>query len=103
MAFVKERAGSSVTPVLRYRDAGRRAVDWLADSFGFEKRLVVPGEGNTIRHSQLVFGSGTIMVGSERDGASFIDGLGNHVINYLKQLDGIFTGRFTAKSAILVL
>ena len=67
MVFVKERAGSSVIPVLRYKDA-TTAIDWLADSFGFEKGLVVPGQGNTIRHSQLVFGRGMIMVGSERDG-----------------------------------
>jgi len=67
MALVKERIGSSTIPVLRYKDAAA-AIDWLAESIGFEKRLVVPGEGNTIRHSQLVFGTGMIMVGSERDG-----------------------------------
>lgn len=60
-------AGSSIIPVLRYRDAAA-AIDWLADAFGFEKRLVVPGEGGAIRHAQLVLDAGMIMVGSEREG-----------------------------------
>jgi len=60
-------AGSTVIPSLRYRDAAA-AIEWLAKAFGFEKRLVVPGENGTIRHSQLVSGTGMIMVGSEREG-----------------------------------
>ena len=59
--------GSTVIPALRYRDAGA-AIDWLVEAFGFEKSLVVPGEGGTILHSQLVSGTGMIMVGSEREG-----------------------------------
>lgn len=60
----------SVIPTIRYNDA-RVAIEWLCKAFGFEERLVVPGEGGTIAHAQLVFGNGMIMVGSVRD-----DGLG---------------------------
>jgi uncharacterized glyoxalase superfamily protein PhnB len=53
----------NVIPCLRYRDAPA-AIAWLCDTFGFERHLVVPGENNTIIHSQLTFGNGMIMVGS---------------------------------------
>jgi uncharacterized glyoxalase superfamily protein PhnB len=52
-----------VIPGLRYRDAPA-AIDWLCRAFGFERQLVVPGEGGTIAHAQLRFGRGMVMVGS---------------------------------------
>jgi uncharacterized glyoxalase superfamily protein PhnB len=57
---------ATVIPCLRYRDAPKM-IDWLCDTFGFEKQLVVPGPDNTIVHSQLSFGNGMIMVGSTID------------------------------------
>ena len=54
---------STVIPCLRYRDAPGM-IDWLCDTFGFEKQMVIPNEDGTIAHSQLTFGSGMIMVGS---------------------------------------
>ncbi len=50
-------------PSFRYKDAPK-AIEWLCRAFGFEKQLVVPGEGETIAHAQLVFGHGMIMLGS---------------------------------------
>ena len=61
-------ARSSVIPTLRYRDAPA-AIGWLCDVLGFARRLVVPGEGGTIAHAQLVLGGGMVMVGSVRDDA----------------------------------
>jgi len=58
---------STVVPVVRYRNA-KKAIDWLCEAFGFEKGLVVPGEGESITHAQLTFGNGMIMVGSAGDG-----------------------------------
>jgi hypothetical protein len=55
-----------IIPTLRYRDAAA-AIEWLCRAFGFEKHLVVPGEGATIAHAQLRYGNGMIMLGSERD------------------------------------
>ena len=60
-------SASSIIPVLRYRDAAA-AIEWLAETMGFDKKLVVPGEGGSIRHAQLTFGEGLVMLGSERRG-----------------------------------
>lgn len=57
---------STVLPTLRYRNAPA-ALDWLCEVFGFERHLVVPGEGGTIAHAQLVLGGGMIMLGSATD------------------------------------
>ena len=54
---------ATIIPGLRYQDAPK-AIDWLCRAFGFEKHLVVPGEGDTIAHAQLTFGNGMIMLGS---------------------------------------
>ncbi len=54
---------ATIIPGLRYQDAPK-AIDWLCRAFGFEKGLVVPGEGDTIAHAQLTFGNGMIMLGS---------------------------------------
>jgi uncharacterized glyoxalase superfamily protein PhnB len=54
---------ATVVPSLRYQDAPK-AIDWLCRAFGFERHLVVPGEGDTIAHAQLTFGRGMIMLGS---------------------------------------
>ena len=57
---------ATVVPTLRYRNAPA-AIDWLCDVFGFERRLVVPGENGTIAHAQLTLGGGMIMLGSATD------------------------------------
>jgi uncharacterized glyoxalase superfamily protein PhnB len=57
---------ATVIPALQYRDAPA-AVDWLCRAFGFEKRMVVPGESGTIAHAELAFGNGMIMLGSRKD------------------------------------
>jgi uncharacterized glyoxalase superfamily protein PhnB len=61
-----ERAHPSIIPTLRYRDAAA-AIDWLCAAFGFERHLVVPGEGGAIAHAQLTCGNGMIMLGSAAD------------------------------------
>jgi uncharacterized glyoxalase superfamily protein PhnB len=50
-------------PTLRYRDAAA-AIEWLCQAFGFERHLVVEGEGGRIAHAQLTFAGGMIMLGS---------------------------------------
>jgi uncharacterized glyoxalase superfamily protein PhnB len=56
----------TIIPTLRYRDAAA-AIEWLCRAFGFEKHLVVPGNGDTIVHAQLTFANGMIMLGTARD------------------------------------
>jgi len=53
----------TIIPTMRYQDASA-AMDWLCKTFGFEKRLVVPGENATIAHAQLTLGNGMIMLAS---------------------------------------
>lgn len=57
---------ATVIPALRYRDAPA-AIEWLCDTFGFEKQMVVPDELGGIGHAQLSFGNGMIMLGSVRE------------------------------------
>jgi len=66
MADNARNTTATVVPTMRYEDAPT-AIEWLCQAFGFEKHLVVPGEGGTIAHAQLVFGNGMIMVGSAGD------------------------------------
>ena len=53
---------TKIIPTLRYADAPA-AIDWLCQAFGFEKRLVVPGEDGSIAHSQLTFAGAMVMLG----------------------------------------
>lgn len=63
MRVAPSKSRANVIPCPRYADAPR-AIEWLCDTFGFEQHLVVPGEDNTVRHAQLSFGNGMIMLGS---------------------------------------
>ena len=58
--------GPAIVPCLSYRDAPS-AIAWLKEAFGFAENMIVPGPDGTIAHAQLAFGSGLIMVGSQRD------------------------------------
>lgn len=55
-----------IVPCLTYRDAPA-AIDFLCEAFGFEKKMVVPGEGGTIAHAELVFDGTMIMAGTARE------------------------------------
>src|SRR5437899_9411587 len=61
-----KKTTATIIPTMRYHDAPA-AIEWLCRAFGFEKHLVVPGDGGTIAHAQLTFGNGMIMLGSARD------------------------------------
>lgn len=57
---------SPIVPCLTYRDAPA-AIAFLCKAFGFEKKMVVPGENNTIAHAELVCGNAMVMLGSVKD------------------------------------
>ena len=63
MSLLAKNTQATIIPVLRYRDAPA-AIDWLCQTFGFEKHLVVPNKNGTVAHAQLSFGNGMIMLGS---------------------------------------
>ena len=55
-----------ITSAVFYDDAAA-AIDWLCRVFGFEMRLKIDGPDGRIVHSELVYGTGVIMVGSAGD------------------------------------
>ena len=50
-----------ISTSLYYQDPSK-AIDWLCRAFGFQLRLKVEGEGGRVEHSELVYGTGVIMV-----------------------------------------
>lgn len=54
----------AVTPALFYVDP-KAALDFLRNAFGFELDLLLEDENGNLAHSQLAYGEGRIMVGSE--------------------------------------
>jgi uncharacterized glyoxalase superfamily protein PhnB len=55
----------TVFPTLTYDDA-HAAIDFLVDAFGAERHAVYAGDGGTIRHAEVSFGNGIVMLGSAR-------------------------------------
>ena len=47
-----------------YRDP-RAALDWLEKAFGFERSMVITDKDDRLAHSEMKFGDGYLMVGSE--------------------------------------
>jgi hypothetical protein len=66
MSNLAKNTKATVIPCLRYRNAPA-AIEWLCRAFGFEKHLVVPGDGETIAHAELSFGNGMIMLSSVKE------------------------------------
>jgi uncharacterized glyoxalase superfamily protein PhnB len=54
-----------------YPDANQ-AIDWLCNAFGFELRLKVPGEDGRVKHSELTYLGGVVMVAD--DGGATLPG-----------------------------
>lgn len=52
-----------IYPFMRYENCPA-AIDWLCEALGFERMMVVPGEGDAIAHAVLRLGSGIIMLGT---------------------------------------
>jgi uncharacterized glyoxalase superfamily protein PhnB len=63
---VPAQTTATIIPTLRYHDA-HAAIDWLCQTFGFTRHLVVDDGNGGIAHAQLTFGNGMIMVGSARE------------------------------------
>ncbi len=57
---------SRAFPFVRYEDAPA-AIEWLVNAFGFERQMVVPGEGGAIAHAQMRLGDAVIMLGTGHD------------------------------------
>lgn len=57
---------AKIYPALKYRDAPA-AVAWLEKAFGFERKMIVPGPGDSVAHAEVGLGEGIVMLGSERE------------------------------------
>ena len=62
MKFEKAR----IIPAMRYKDA-KAAINWLCNTFGFERHLIIEGENDNVEHAQLVLGDCMIMLSSMND------------------------------------
>lgn len=59
----------TIYPCLGYRDA-KAAIRWLCEAFGFEERMMHPGEGDReVAHAELSLGPGIVMLGSQEAGS----------------------------------
>lgn len=54
----------AVVPAVVYKDA-MGAFEWLQQAFGFEPAMLITDPDGKLAHSEMVFGDGWIMVGSE--------------------------------------
>jgi uncharacterized glyoxalase superfamily protein PhnB len=66
MSSLAKNSRSTVIPCMSYRNAPA-AIDWLCQTFGFEKKAVYPADDGTIMHAELTFGNGMIMCGTKKD------------------------------------
>jgi uncharacterized glyoxalase superfamily protein PhnB len=57
---------ATIIPGMHYRNAAA-AIEWLCNTFGFEKRAAYPGDDGKIMHAELTFGNGMVMLGTKRD------------------------------------
>ncbi len=53
----------TITPGILYHNAPEM-IEWLCNTFGFVKKLIIPGKDNRILHAHLTFGNGGIMLSS---------------------------------------
>jgi uncharacterized glyoxalase superfamily protein PhnB len=61
---MSERKFPSVSVGVCYRDP-KAALSWLEQAFGFEPAMVILAPDGSLAHSEMRFGDGVIMVGSE--------------------------------------
>jgi uncharacterized glyoxalase superfamily protein PhnB len=45
-----------------FYDEPLKAIDWLCNAFGFEVRIKVIGDDGELKHSELTYGGGVVMV-----------------------------------------
>lgn len=63
---------NGLVPLIRYRDVAA-AVEWLSNTFHFEKRSVVTDPDGTVAYAELSYGRGIVMLGPV--GQSILDSL----------------------------
>jgi uncharacterized glyoxalase superfamily protein PhnB len=92
MPVLAKHTKATVIPCLQYRDASK-ALEWLCQTFGFEKQLVIPLADGSIMHAQLSLGNGMIMLSSVPEEKTEFG-------SYIKQPDQ--TGSFEMQSFYII-
>ncbi|MFF5443839.1 VOC family protein [Streptomyces sp. NPDC012888] len=60
----------SISPTLTYQDA-HAAIRLLTEAFGFTRVAVYEGDDGSVRHAELSYGNGMVMLGSRGTGSTF--------------------------------
>jgi len=55
---------ASLISAVFYKDP-KSAIDWLEKAFGFERAMIITDKDGNLAHSELRFGDGLVMIGSE--------------------------------------
>ena len=63
MTNLAKHCTSTIIPSMRYHDAVKM-IDWLVNTFGFEKKAVYMNSDSQVSHAELTFGNGMVMLGS---------------------------------------
>ena len=95
----------TIYPSLFYRDAPAM-IDWLERAFGFQRRLVVPGDDGTVRHSELTIGSAVVMICSSRadlrwQSPAELGGASAGLCVYVSDPDAHYAGAMAAGAELL--
>ncbi len=85
MAAPEDKVLSDLYPALFYRDASA-AMDWLNRAFGFVARFVVPGDGGTIVHAEMSYGSAVIMLGTAKPEQGWVSPLDLPAVNQVNSI-----------------
>lgn len=97
---------SDIYPCLFYRDAAK-AIDFLQNAFGFEKRMVAPGPDDTIAHSELSLGTSVVMVSTARSEKGWVSPRDLPAVNqivcmYVKDIDAHYARAKAAGARITI-
>src|SRR5262245_54112922 len=80
----KQEHRPSVASAVSYKDP-KKALRWLEAAFGFEPSMVILGPGEELMHSEMRFGDGLLMIGSEwspmHRSPSSIDGFNTQTVH----------------------
>jgi uncharacterized glyoxalase superfamily protein PhnB len=79
----------TVFPTLTYDDA-RAAIEFLVNAFGGERHAVYEGDDGSIRHAELRFGNGIVMLGSARGDFPATRGAGGGVYIVVDDPDSLY-------------
>ena len=93
-------------PCLYYDDA-MAAIDWLERAFGFQRRLVVPGdESRPVAHAELALGMGCVMLSSSMPQHGWVSpdrlaGTNQSTCIYLPEVDSVYESALAAGAKVI--